>query len=303
MRRARIVITLVTLALALCASGASGVSRNLNETNGIGLLDYSMKPTFKVGDYASYLVTATDPEGRGLERSVTTVLIAGQEVWWGERCFYVEAWVGDGKVQRSVSTTLMSYSVFEDSLPEENVQTYMRKMISSSDEGEPGEMLVSPGSPELTSRPAPSSPHIVRRDTLGADTVHTVDGTLRALKVLTHQAWSRTSTRGDSTIYEEIREDRTQWICGEIPLTRCALEETRTARTRRAWLIGHSGEAAREQVVVSGITTARILGYGHGLKSLALPADRVHSFDDPPAGKRTAPAARPRTTSGGARRR
>jgi hypothetical protein len=303
MRRARIVLTLVTLALVFCASGTVRASQSLTQTSGIGLLDYTGKPTFKVGDYVQYKVTNADQNGKVLDSYITTVMIAGEELWWGERCFWLEAWVGDGKVQRSISATLMSYSVFEDSLAEDRVQTYMRKIIADSDEGKINEVIASPGNPRLTSRPAPSQPHTVQRDTLGADTVQAPGGTLHALKVEMHQAWGKSGGRGDSTIYEELREDRTQWISGDIPLTHSALEETKATRTRRAWLIGRSTDAPPALLISSSVYTARVIGYGRGLKSLVLPPERARSFDDPPAVKRSAPAARPRTTSGGARRR
>jgi hypothetical protein len=303
MRRARIIIALVTLAVAFYAADSGRAASGVTRMSGIGVLDYTRKPTFKVGDYVRYRVTTADQEGSPQDTYVMTVMIAAQDVWWGERCFYLETWVDNASKQENLAATLMSYSIFEDSSAEENVKMYMRKMVMGfNEDGSFDEKLMSAGSSALSTRQKPREPRSVSRDTLGADTVQTPMGTLRATKVVTHISSSRNSGRGDSASFREVREDRAQWICNDVPMTSFALEETRSTETRRAWLIGRSKDSAPVQVVSAGTVTARLIGFGHGLRSRALPADRIRSFDDPPPGRQRAPAGRPRPAAGGVRR-
>lgn len=305
MRRARIVLALVGLALAFSAPVALRAAQTGSAVGGIAILDYTRKPTFKVGDYTRYYVTGADKDGNIQDRYVLTVLIAGQEIWWGERCFYIETTQDDGRGAPASGATLMSYSIFDDSLPEEHVMMYARKMVMGydSETGNLNEVLTSTGTPSASSRQQGARSHTVKRDTVGTDTVHTAMGVLKGPKVEMHQAWGRYGGRGDSTTYDEVHEDRTQWTCDQVPLTGFALEVTKTSETRRSWLIGRSKDAAPARQVSGSTVTARLIGYGHGLQSTALPADRVHSFDDRPAGAKRAPAARPRSATGGAKRR
>jgi hypothetical protein len=305
MRRARIVLAVVGLALVFCAPAALRAAQSGSAVGGIAILDYTRKPTFKVGDYVSYLVTGADQDGNVRDHYVLTVLIASQEIWWGERCFYIETIQDDGKAPPAGGATLMSYSIFDDSLPEEHVMMYARKMVMGYDPetGNLNEMLTSTGTPSASSRQQGSRTHTVKRDTVGTDTVQTAMGILKGIKVETHQAWGRSGGRGDSTTYEEVHEDRTQWVCDQVPLTGFALEVTKSSETRRSWLIGRSKDAGPAHQVSGGTVTARLIGYGHGLKSIALPADRVHSFDEAPAGRKRVAATRPGAATGGPRRR
>ncbi len=304
MRRARIALALATLALAFCAPGAGRAAKNVTRMNGIAILDYTLKPTFKVGDYVRYAVTNLDDNGGTTDHYVMTLLIAGQEEWWGERCFFVETWVDEGKKQRSSATTLMSYGIYDDSLATSHLQEYMRKTVLGYDEEKGGliEVLVAPRPGSLTFRSTPSKPHAVVWDTLGPDTVQTPAGLLHAHKLVRHQTWGNNGGIGDSTVYKELHEDRTMWICGDVPLTRLARDETENSETRRAWLIGRSRDVPASQPIAKTVVVARLVGYGHGLQSRVLPADRVHSFDDPPVARKPAPGARPKSAAGGVRR-
>ena len=133
MRRARIAIALATLAFAFCVPGAVSAVPTVTRINGLGIIDYTHKPTFKVGDYVRYAVTSLDENNEITDRYNITVMIAGQEVWWGERCFYIETWVDDGKRERSSAATLVSYSIFDDPLADEHAQLYMRKTVMGFD--------------------------------------------------------------------------------------------------------------------------------------------------------------------------
>jgi hypothetical protein len=305
MRRARIALALVTLALVFCAPGAARAAQTVSRMNGVGILDYTLKPTFKVGDYVSYVVTNYDENGDPTDHYNLTLLIAGQEEWWGERCFFVETWVDDGQKQRSSAATLMGYGIFDDTLAVQHLQMWMRKTVMGYDTETEAlvEVLVAPKQSSLTARSTASKPHIVERETLGVDTVQTPVGLLHARKVAQHQSWGNTGGIGDSTVYKELHENRTLWLSDDVPMTRLARDETENTETRRAWLIGRSRDVPASQPIAKTVVVARLLGYGHGLKSRILPPDRVHSFDDPPAPKKPVPHAMPRKIAGGARRK
>jgi hypothetical protein len=292
MRRARLALALAILSLAFCAPGAVRAAQSVTRMNSIGLLDYTRKPTFKVGDWVRYKVTSLDENGNETDHYNLTVLIAGQDIWWGERCFYVETQTEGGGKGVSAVASLMSYAIFDDSLPEANMQSYMRKTVLGYDSDKQSliEVLVAPKPSALTSRSTLSRPYSVKRDTLGADTVSTPLGLLHAEKTTLHRAWGNTGGSGDSTVYKEITEDRTQWFANEVPITRLAHEETWSHESRRSWLIGRSQEGRPALVVGGSGVVARVIGYGHGLASKMLPADRVHTFEQLEAAKKPAAA-------------
>jgi hypothetical protein len=128
-------------------------------------------------------------------------------------------------------------------------------------------------------------------------------GLLQVRKLVQHQAWGNTGGVGDSTVYKELRQDRTMWVCDQIPLTRLALDQTESTEERRAWLIGRSRDVPSSQPIAKRTVVARIVEYGHGLKSRVLPPDRVHSFDEQPAPKKPAPRPLPRKPAASTTRR
>ena len=132
MRRAVLCLAILTTTLAPARLPAENV-QPVERINGIGLVDYSRKPTFKVGDWARYRMTAKSDAGFKDDYTVT-VLVAGEEEWWGERCFWIETWTDmEGKPPQTAAT-LMSYAVFDDSLAIPHMQLYMRKTISGLNE-------------------------------------------------------------------------------------------------------------------------------------------------------------------------
>jgi len=100
--------------------------------NAIGLIDYQSKPTFKPGDWVRYRVTGANNEGAEDDYFVT-ILIAGEERFWGDDCFWVETRSqAIGSTDISGVATLMSYSIFSDSLAVPRMKLYMRKSITDN---------------------------------------------------------------------------------------------------------------------------------------------------------------------------
>ena len=127
MRRARWIFAWNVLAL-LSASAAFAASQSVNFINGVGLIDYTSHPVLKPGAWVKYHVTGASQMGSKDDYDVT-VLIPGEERFWGEDCFWVETWTEQkGKPPMAVAT-LISYDVFTDSLPTIRSQYYLRKSI------------------------------------------------------------------------------------------------------------------------------------------------------------------------------
>lgn len=297
MRRAPIVLVLLLTLLTFSAVRTARAAGPVTRINGVGLIDYTRKPEFKVGDYVKYDVIMTNLDGVATDHYTITLLIAGQEIFWGERCFDVETWTEDAKRPRGMTNTLMSYSIFEDSIGAERRDLYMRKTILGiNSDGGVQEVLVLPKATALTSRTSLQKPHTSVIDTLGADTVHTSMGVLPTRKLVIHEGWGNTGGSGDSTIYKEIRQDRTRWLTDQVPITHCAKEQMDALQTMKAWLIGRSREAAPATPLEGGTVSARLIEYGHGLQAKLLPAERRKSFEQ------LAAEASPKRAAGTARR-
>ncbi len=256
--------------------------------NGIGLIDYSRKPTFKVGDWAKYKMTGSSEMGMK-DNYELTLLIAGEEDFWGDPGFWVETWVDMPGQPPQTRASLMSYAIFSDTSATERLMLYMRKMITMLNEDGTAKMDINkPASSTLKARHDVKKPVRWSRDTLGVDTLQTVKGRYRAAKVLFKQGTGVTSSVGDSSIYTELREDRTSWYTTEVPITHLAREDIMTISTRKSWLIGRSGDATAMNTRDRGEGTAELLDFGHGLEARLLPRHLRRSLAQQQAAERAA---------------
>src|SRR6185503_1597082 len=129
MRRA----VLVLLALAALPAIAFAAKPS-GPVDAIGMLDYRQGPRFKVGDWVRYQTKGESAQGFKTDYTVT-ILIAGEELWWGEECFWVETQtVYAMRGEPEVTASLISYAVFEDTLPNRHFQRYIRKYNDGFDE-------------------------------------------------------------------------------------------------------------------------------------------------------------------------
>lgn len=259
--------------------------------NGIGLVDYSRKPTFKVGDWAKYRMAGSSEMGMK-DDYVLTLVIAGEEDFWGDPGFWLETWVDMPGEPPQTRASLMSYEIFSDSSATERLMLYMRKMVMMlNEDGTPRIDINKPASSTLKARHDVKKPVRWSRDTLGVDTVQTPKGTFQATKVLFKQGTGVTQAVGDSSTYTELREDRTSWYTTQVPITHLAREDIVTISTRKAWLIGRSGDATPTNTRDSGKGTAMLLDFGHGLQARLLPPHLRRSLAEQKAAERA--AARP----------
>jgi hypothetical protein len=298
MRRAFRALALAVFVAASCAAVANAIPvKIVNRINAIGLVDYTHRPSFKVGDFVRYRVNTTT-DGAESSAYLLTVLIAGEEEFWGEKCFWLETWTDDVDGRKESVASLMSYDVFRDSLADERIQLYRRKLINGIDEnGLPAEELIR-GTANLGSiRSAPNRPTGYDVDTVGVDTVQTPLGLIHARHVDIMTGKQATRTEGDSTVYLENRETRSRWLAPEVAITRVAREDTRTTSGRRAWKLGYSRESGPMIVKETSVVSARVVEAGHGLKARLVPPARATSFEQQAAARRAAPARKGATAA------
>jgi hypothetical protein len=293
MRRAMRWLGLALCAAALLPTGLTAAA--VKQVNGIGLIDYTRKPEFKVGDWVKYRITGENTSG-ARDDYMVTLIIAGEENFWGEEGFWIETWT-EGKDTPPMGTaTLMSYDIFRDSLPTPHMLLYQRKAINESDDqGNPIQVVLrrSPASLKLRT-PYDDAIHM-NIDTLGTDTTSVAKGLFQVLKVSTMQGKSTTREIGDSTEYSEIWDRRVDYMSHKIPITSIVRESIETKFTQRKWQIGRSADSPPLRTIDRSAGESRLVDYGSGMKSRILPESMQKSLP----GRAAAPAAKPKTTGTG----
>ena len=305
MRRARWILAWNVLAL-LSASVVYAAGQTVDFINGIGLIDYSSHPALKAGTWVKYHVTGASQLGSKDDYDVT-VLIPGEERFWGEDCFWVETWTEQkGKPPMAVAT-LVSYSVFTDSLPTIRSQYYMRKSVDGlTPDGSLQEVVVRRPPSTLKKRGPLSEIPSVQLDTLEAETLQAAGKDFTCRKVLWKEGKRATLDQRDSTISTEVRENRTLYLSPKVPLTGLCREDIEHSIKRKTWAIGRSEEAAAFNVMDIAKGTAMLVAFGEDGKSRLFPPDRCHTLADfdaagqlkpvrstpAAATKKTAPAAK-----------
>lgn len=287
MRRA--IRSLLFLCGALMLAAPSALAQNraqvVTSVDGIGMVDYSGKPTFKVGDWVKYRMTGSSDMGM-TDDYVITLLIAGEEEFWGERCFWVETWTdATGRAPRATAT-LMSYAIFGDSLAIQRMQLYRRKAIQGIDEnGKPKQDIIRAAASTLKSRTLFKRPMQWDVDTLSADTVITPKGEFLARRVSIRQGTGATTSVRDSSIYTEARENRMSYMSDDVPITHIVKEDVESLIARRTWEIGRSSASTDLNIRDRGLGTARLIDFGSGLESRLVPEPLRRPLPKQRAGK------------------
>ena len=301
MRRARWILAWNVLAL-LSASMAFAAPQTVDFINGIGLIDYSSRPKIKAGAWVKYHVTGASQLGSKDDYDVT-VLIPGEERFWGEDCFWVETWTEQkGKPPMAVAT-LVSYSVFTDSLPTIRSQYYMRKSVDGlTPDGSLQEVVVRRPPSTLKKRGPLSELPSVQLDSLETLTLQAAGKDFVCRKVAWHEGKRATLDQRDSTISTEVRENRMLYVSPQVPVTGLCREDIEHSIKRKTWAIGRSEEAAAFNVMDIAKGTATLVAYGEDGKSRLFPADRCHTLADFDAAgqlkvKRSTPAAEPKKSA------
>lgn len=262
MSRAKVLLLLVALlALPLVPRQAAAAE---DQINGIGLVDYSRKPDFKVGDWVKYRISGSSELGFKDDYEVT-VLIAGEEDFWGDPCFWVETWTEGKSRAMQTQAALMSYEIFRDTLAIERLMFYLRKQISLlNDDGTPNVVVNKPSASTLKTRREVKKPLSYDLDTLGTEELTFDFGAFSALKTIRREGKSVTQAVGDSSRYTEWRENRTSWWSMKVPITHLLREDIETGSSSKAWLIGRSGDAGELNLRDKALARAELIGFGRG---------------------------------------
>jgi hypothetical protein len=290
MRRA----VLVLLALALLPAGARAYKPS-GPVDAVGMLDYTQGPKFKVGDWVRYHTKGESAQGYKTDYTVT-ILIAGEERWWGEDCFWVETRTRYPGGHDDVAASLISYSIFEDSLPNRHFQRYIRKFTEGVD-GE-GHLVQQPfqrAISELVNRGYGEYEPPRTYDTLGVERVDVPAGAMKALHTRELYKESVTKQYGDTTVYFELTENHDYWKSPEVTITGLVRLVQDNTQRRRAWMIGESQDAPL-QVVEHSSGSTLLEDRGSGMHSTYLPANVTR-----PLREQFKPASAPAKASSSAR--
>lgn len=291
MRRAILLLALVVLISGLLPTPGRAGPQVVNLVDGIGMIDYSHKPNFKVGDWVTYHLTGSSEMGMTDDYTVT-VTIGGEERFWGEDGFWVET-IMQRKGQQPVSVaTLMSYAIFGDSTPLRNLQLYQRKTVTDLDENEnPIPTLMRRQGGALRNRDKTRKGFTTAIDTIGTETVTVPKGTYVVKKVTMRQGIAQTTDVGDTTLRTVVRDERTQYVNRDIPITSMAREDVFYSMRRQAWKIGNS-QNAPDNVMDEARGVSQLIDFGTGGKVNMVPRAMRKSIKDQQASQVRKPAAK-----------
>jgi len=267
MFRARKTLILAALAALLLPVSATRAEDAVNFIDGIGYIDYSHQPDFKIGSWVSYQTTSSSESGLKDDYEVK-FQIAGEELFWGEPCFWIESLTKRGEHVIAVAACV-SYDAFGDSL-RDRPQLFERKTILGTDEhGNPIQNLMRRERTSYRAR-VKREGVIVTFDTLGTDTVMVPRGTFNCLKVRRREAVAITKEVGDSTFRGETYDTRIFYYAKDVPITSLVREEIDNLLIRKAWRAGESDKMI-ETVQDHGTASMRLLDWGEGAEATLVP--------------------------------
>jgi hypothetical protein len=285
MRRA---VLLLLLLAALPFPSTALAATQSGPVDAIGLLNYKIGPRFKVGDWVRYTVRGTSAKGQKTDYTIT-LLIAGEERWWGEDCFWVETQISYFGEAPMLAASLLSYAVFQDSLPTIRFARYIRKYIDMLDvSGVPAQQLYRRAPAELTTRGFGEYQPVLQKDTVGVEKVTVPKGTFEALRVNRHHRSFITEHKADSSVYYEATRDHAYYTSDEVPITGLVrIDQTDTQRSR-SWVAGES-ENAPLRVLEVATGSTELIDYGSGMTAQLVPEHLRHPLSE----KRDVPLKRP----------
>jgi len=259
----RAIRRIALFSLATLALATPSLAQDLGKAiDGIGLIDYTRKPTFKVGTYCQYHVAGHSSKGHSEDYRMV-VGVAGEERFWGDDCFWVET-ISEptGNQGGSSVASLMSYSIFADSLPVQHLQYFVRKSINDVDDrGVPHEVIAKGSAGGIKSHTKLDPNTHWYSDTLASDSVRVLGRSFWCKRLHTRRDVTNSVEKGDSTVLTEYREDRDTYLSPQLPLTGIAREDIEYLETRKAWLAGRSQDA-ETTVNVHSVGQAMLVSVG-----------------------------------------
>lgn len=299
MRRAIARIALFALAFSLLVPFGGEAADDV--IDGSLMVDFSKAPNFKVGSWVRYRGTARSK--LGLKKDYTlTLLVAGEENLWGDRCFWLETWTQhDGKEVPYTTASLISYSAFGDTAALKHGMWFIRKMVTgpAGRNGEPEMSLWTRDREEVRKRAGEIKkldPGLIRGttfDTLGVDTAQVPRGSYKGKVVRERSTITLETMKGDST-YRDVRvETRTRKMADQIPITHMVREDVLDTQVRRGWITGRSSDV-KEELLEEGKMRTMVVEYGQGdLKPVVVPP-RLQGTLEQQAARAKKPAGKPK---------
>jgi len=266
---------LLLLAFSLLLSAATPALAA--RVNGIGLIDYHRK-SFKVGDWVRYKIEVAN--SNGLERqNFQEVRIAGEEIFRGEPCFWVETWFGPDSVRAAYDLTLMSYEAFKDPQASMRFSVYTRLMMLDMDEQ---------GRPEMTEVRRADKTDILPDlsgfrglvDTLGMERITTPKGVIDAQLVRLERKLKNPRDTADSTINKITHVVRKSWRSRKVPITGLVGEDETEDWLIQAYRLGEVSTNAPEVPYSSENRKVTVVDWGSGVKSSLLAGWRAKKAEN-----------------------
>ena len=255
---------LLILALSLMLMPLASVVRAQSSTttlSGLAMIDYRAKPRFKVGDWVKYHFSSKTEDGRSEDYDLT-LLVSGEERFWGDDCFWLETWARGRTLIPQKTAILMSYSIFGDSAWLQHLEVYQRKAaFMSEDKVITQELRRRVLGGRATSDDRPSLTFIT--DTLGLDTLRVESGVYVCTKVTRKLGIGNVEERGDSTMRTENWERRTIDLTPRVPITSMLRNISERWVTRKTWKAGNSADAVSHDLL-RGTGTLSLVGWGSG---------------------------------------
>lgn len=243
--RVRWFVPLCALLLAIASDVWS--QEMVERMSGVGLIDFRDKPRFKVGDWVKYKFKSHTPDGRTRDDYEMTMIISGEEKFWGDDCFWVETWVKGKATPFKATAVCISYSVFGDTSWLQRLQVYHRKQADVDPDGGIYQELVR-RSMKYRATPGNHPSFTILTDTLGMDTATVAKGFYRVQKVERRQGIGKTEERADSTQRIENWDRWTLSLSRQVPITSLVREQHEKWTTRKAWKAGDSEHATTDDV-------------------------------------------------------
>jgi hypothetical protein len=276
MRRALLALSVILIGVTTLAGVPSAKQ---DAIDGITMVDFQHPANFKVGSWAHYRVNSRSQLGFRQDYDVW-LLIAGEEEFWGERCFWLETWTLDHGADTLYTASLITYAAFGDSGAVNQPMWLERKTVQGT--GEDGTPDVSVGIRDRSmlrqgvgerGRPAPEDPTHMDRgfDTLAVDTARVPAGDFKGRVAVEVTHIYQETVKGDTTLhYDRVQSSRRK-LDPRIPITRVAREDDDDLQTADVWMTGMSSGKTR-RVLEHAIGSMTLLEYGdHGLMPRIVP--------------------------------
>jgi hypothetical protein len=281
MRRAALTLGILLVASVPLGSFAARVEKRPDIIDGAGMVNYMQRPNFTVGSWVKYHSVSSSERGFKDDYTVT-ILIGGEEVWWGEPCFWVETRTEKVGERERYTASLVSYAAFGDTMADDHLLWFIRKTINGLKmDGSPDVALYTRGKNEIQARRAvwAKDDNAPKLDSLGNESVKVPAGSFETFKVRRQYVNAETAEQGDSTVYYERRLDRTFFMTPKVPFTNLAQVTVDDVQKGKTWMAGKFDKGALNILERAQGTTV-LTEYGTtGLKAVLVPVGSRRPID------------------------